>query len=251
MEKRLLGKDATIGLRIGAFIVDYLIIIIIAFIPFFFNFDKLSNDYLSFFKTFSGIMLIAFSAFLLKDIFFGRSIGKLLFGLRVRRADDTEMIPPVHMLILRNLLTFLWPVELILMIVDKDGQKLGDKLARTKVVAYSNKLVLRIIVTCVLVLVIFVSSLTIGILLVLKNNSSYKTAIEYIENDTEINHVVGEIEEFGFLPTGSINILNGYGEAYFNIKVKGTSADIMVHVWLTKDPGSDWVVRGRHYAYLK
>jgi len=247
MEKKILGKGPTIVLRIGAFIFDSIIITIISLTPLLINLDKVSDSVVDYLKCFSLSMLIAFLTFLIKDIFFGRSLGKLLFGLRVRSADDTEMIPPVYQLILRNLLAFLWPVELIWMIADKDGRKLGDRMAGTKVIGYSNKIILRVIVICVLIFAFFVSSLTVGILLILKNNASYKTAIEYIENDTEIKNVVGEIEEYGLLPTGSINITNGHGEAFYTIQVKGTSGKITVQVWLTKDPGSDWVVRGRYY----
>jgi len=73
---------------------------------------------------------------LLKDgLFGGRSLGKKLLGLKVVAKDGK---PCGYMgSLLRNIVyivPFMALVELIMLFVDKEGQRIGDKIAGTKVV---------------------------------------------------------------------------------------------------------------------
>lgn len=115
--------------RVKAFLIDYIIYTIILvtpvviFVPF---------DY--FYSAFPIFMIIVFIAISFKDILNGRSIGKRILGLYVRNYDDLEKTPKFYNLIIRNLLTFMWPIEFLVLIIDKDSRRLGDKLAKTQVV---------------------------------------------------------------------------------------------------------------------
>lgn len=243
MEKQVLRKDSVLGRRIGAFITDHLVITIIAMIPFLIYFNKLIKDFNYFYKIFTIIMIIGIVGYLIKDVFFGRSIGKLLFGLYVRRENDIEKIPRIHLLLARNLLTLIWPIEFLVMLIDNDGKRLGDKLAKTQVIGYKNKLVFRVITAGVLAFAIFVTTLIIGVTQIIRNDASFKTAVQYIEKQEGVKSIVGEIEGYGNFPLGSISANNDYGDAELSIKVKGKIKDLVVKVQLTKNPGSEWIVQ--------
>jgi uncharacterized RDD family membrane protein YckC len=76
-------------------------------------------------------MVGAFVLYTCKDIINGRSIGKRIFGLAVR--DDNFNLPIKSKLILRNIFTFLWPVELVFILISKQKKKIGDQLVHTDV----------------------------------------------------------------------------------------------------------------------
>ena len=42
------------------------------------------------------------------------------------------------------------------------------------------------------------------------------------------------------MPTGSVNISNGYGEAQLEIKVIGNEKNLNVGVYLTKETNGNW-----------
>jgi len=122
-------KKADIGKRIKAFLIDHIIYSIILVGP---STLLIPSD--NFFSAFPIFMIIAFIAYAFKDIFNGRSVGKRILGLYVRNHDDFAKTPRYYYLIIRNLFLFLWPVELILLLIDRDSRRLGDKLAKTQVV---------------------------------------------------------------------------------------------------------------------
>lgn len=247
MEKVLLKKESLIGRRIGAFITDHILITIIAMIPFMTNFNRLSEDFNYFFELFPVIMLIGVVGYLCKDVFWGRSIGKLLFGICVRDYENVEITPKFYKLIFRNILVFIWFVEFIAMLIDKDGRRLGDKIAKTQVTGYQSKIVLKIVITAVLAFSLFVSTLIVGVTQIIKNDASYKTAVQYVEKQNEITTAVGEIEGYGNFPMGSVSYTNGYGTADLSIKVNGKKKSIVVNIYLEKSPNSDWVVKDIKY----
>lgn len=85
------------------------------------------------------------------------------------------------------------------------------------------------------------------ILLALKNNEAYKTAITFIKSNEEIVDETGGIEGYGFVPSGSVQISNGYGESIYSIEVKGKDKDIYVEIYLTKKPRQEWIVEEVYY----
>jgi hypothetical protein len=70
-------------------------------------------------KSMNALMFGAYILYCCKDIINGRSIGKRIFGLAVRVDNDNNNVPKISKLIIRNLFTFLWPIELILILVSK------------------------------------------------------------------------------------------------------------------------------------
>jgi len=82
-----------------------------------------------------GLWALAGLALLLfRDLPAGRSLGKWLTGIAVRRADDPVRAPGPTAVALRNLALLLLPVEGVLVFLDPHCRRLGDRLAGTVVV---------------------------------------------------------------------------------------------------------------------
>ena len=237
-------------LRAGAFMIDHFFLCFILFIlivPFgILASGDIESDSAIMPVTFFVIMLIGAFVYCLKDIVKGQSLGKYAVGIAVRNRDDALEIPSAGSLFLRNIFTFLWPVELIVLACSKT--KLGDKIAGTDVYRISKKPKLAIIIIAgVLTIVIFTGSLILGVSAMIRIHPSYQMALSYIETNPRIIAQVGEVESFGFFPTGSISTSGGRGQAEFTIRVVGSDDTIRVHILLIREPLRDWEVMGIYY----
>ncbi|MDM5329966.1 RDD family protein [Neobacillus sp. CF12] len=80
------------------------------------------------------LFLVLFLLYALKDAAKGQSVGKRLLGIGVRKQENYAEIPSISKLVFRNLTQILGFIEFIVLAVNKDKQRLGDKLAKTVVV---------------------------------------------------------------------------------------------------------------------
>ena len=94
------------------------------------------------FPYYGGIALVL----LFKDIF-GRSLGKILLGMTIRNIDNLEQHPTLAVLIKRNLMLLLFPVEGVVILRDSYARRLSDKWWGTVVIDDRNALrgILRIL----------------------------------------------------------------------------------------------------------
>lgn len=60
---------------------------------------------------------------------------------------------------------------------------------------------------------------------VILKSEPYKISVQAIENSEEIKSEIGEVEGYGVIPTGEINITNGVGNANLCILVKGSKKE--------------------------
>lgn len=75
---------------------------------------------------------IIFTLFLCKDNLNGQSLGKHL--MRIQVVDNSTNQPPrTFILILRNFFLSVWPIELVLVLINGD-RRLGDYVAKTSVI---------------------------------------------------------------------------------------------------------------------
>lgn len=115
---------ATIGLRIGAFLVDSLIML-----PFGFLYQYLKINYLAFF--------ISFFYFYFCDIIFnGSSIGKLIFKIKLSEVYENKL-PSNNNLIIRNLIKgifIFFPFIYLIALTNNKLQSLHDIAAKTIVI---------------------------------------------------------------------------------------------------------------------
>lgn len=232
--------------RIVAFLIDHFVMtflmVSIVFIALGQNFmDNANMDNMQ--SILLCVMIPGFLLYFAKDSIHGISFGKWILGIMIKNDFDNET-PTFIKLFIRNLLIVIWPIEFIVLAASSDKKRLGDKLAKTKVLKNPNKpkRLLRISALILLGACFFLFTYnTAGN--AMKNSEAYKTAIETLESDENIIESTGGIIGYGNMPKGNINITNGHGIAELQIKVKGNTNDIDVFVFLEKEPGGEWEIK--------
>ena len=187
------------------------------------------------------VMVPGFILYFAKDSINGISLGKWVMGIMVRDENDPQAIPSVGRLFIRNLFILIWPVEFIVLAVSPEKKRLGDRTAKTIVVKNPNTAskTPRILalagvgIAYAIFLFLFVGT-------AMKSSEAYKVAVREIERNEEILKETGGIKGYGFMPTGSVNISNGNGQAQLQITVVGNEKDLKVSVYLTKEPNGEW-----------
>ena len=247
-------QKAEIGWRIGAFIIDHVIIFFVMawlLLLLIFRMKDLQSIMIDpgrFFVLIWVYMALWFLMYCMKDCIGGASIGKRLMGLTVRSDTGELGTPSVFRLFLRNILSFIWFVELLVLLCSSDQRKIGDRIAGTDVFRTEGKRrIIAAIVIIVLIYLSFIAAMVAGIGSVLKNDSSYQLAINHIESDAEINNIIGDIKGYGFMPYGSLNYQGSQGQASYSIKVIGEKKTIYVDVEMEKMPDTDWAITHYHY----
>lgn len=155
--------------RILAFIIDMLLITLFIMLP----------AYVSCFLGYPLLILALFgllvTCFLSKDCFNGQSIGKRLMKIQVVDRQTGNPVSNIRLMI-RNLSLVVWKIEALILIITKE-KRLGDMLAKTKVIHQSNRqkirfdfnlfisLVLCYVVSIIIVPICFFSSTFIFYLL--------------------------------------------------------------------------------------
>ncbi|SFT08002.1 cytochrome c oxidase assembly factor Coa1 family protein [Paenibacillus sp. BC26] len=184
---------------------------------------------------------------LLRDVFTNRSIGKRMLGLYIVKAED-RAAPSKGALVLRNVLLILGPIELLSLVVQKEGRRLGDLAAKTIVVSYEDRprklrnTKKRLLLLASGVVVFFVITVG-GTMLFLGNSGAFDAAKQASKQDEQVVARVGEVTGFGLFPSsGSIETSNGEGKASFRFKVKGTKGSVHVISSLHKSNKGKWEV---------
>ncbi|MFB9328198.1 RDD family protein [Paenibacillus aurantiacus] len=247
MDHRL--PQAPLWKRAGAFLLDHFLILVVALGVGILLLGLFGEGETSFFgaASFAPIMIVAFILYLCKDIVGGRSVGKRIFGLAV--LEEGGQPPKAGRRILRNAFTFLLPAELFFLLLSRSKRKIGDRLMRTDVYALQRKRPVTGIIAAVVASFAFVAfAMFASVITIMKQDSSYRVATDYIRQQAEIQRVAGEPITFGLLPTGSVSYTNGSGEAAFNLKARGSLRTVEVRISLTKAEGEAWVVRDMQYS---
>jgi len=261
-------RTTRVGERIVSFLIDHFIFTAV-FVAMIMTSLISKNQFANIF----GLALVFFVPIVygFKDIVDGRSIGKRAFSIGIRKSSNPDELPEKWRLFVRNLTLFIWPVEFLVMSFSQNGERLGDLLAGTIVVKLDNipedensyleeyhlnneskpkesknkimKKVIIISVIFVAVIALFSSSIT----MMLKNSAAYEKSMEVIESSSEVYELVGDVEGYGFMPSGSLNTSNDSGNAEFRIKVKGSTGNCNAYIKLVKEPGEQWQVISKNY----
>ncbi len=142
---RQINKTPTVGQRLISMFVDHFImtfIICIGVLILSLPLALIPNESLNLgLKIFSGgffglIIFILVSLYFNKDILNGRSPAKRILKFQVVDYDTNLTATPLKCL-LRNLTIIIWPIE-VLVTLFNPSQRLGDKLAKTKVVVFDE-----------------------------------------------------------------------------------------------------------------
>lgn len=122
---------ASVSNRVGAFFIDYVLILIIGVTAGTVAADLNGNVEIMG----TVISVVGLVCILFKDIF-GQSIGKRIFKIKI--VTDEGQKPVIYKLILRNLTTFIWPIELLAITISESCTRLSDKILGLKVVKLIN-----------------------------------------------------------------------------------------------------------------
>jgi uncharacterized RDD family membrane protein YckC len=117
-------RKASFFKRILALAIDYVILTMLLVGGFFLVFwNNILHASVRVEFVFIGIILVAFICLCFKDIL-GASLGKWAMGLSVRTNDlSNQKRPPPHRLIIRNVFTFIWLLELLVVLCSSDRRQ--------------------------------------------------------------------------------------------------------------------------------
>jgi uncharacterized RDD family membrane protein YckC len=124
----MIEKNITFSERIVSMLIDGIIIMGIAMIFIILLFILgLGNDITS------RILLLSliYSLFLCKDLYQGQSFGKKKFNLKIISINNKELSS--FKLIIRNLFIVIWPIEIIMCLINPQ-RRLGDIIVGSKLV---------------------------------------------------------------------------------------------------------------------
>ncbi|MGE5557774.1 MAG: RDD family protein [Bacillota bacterium] len=122
--------------RLAAVFIDHLIITFF-FGAWLFLYFGLNRSKLSPTVSLRGIglgLVLIFLLYLVKDLPYGRSPGRMITGTAVRDAKDNAKIPGPGRLIARNAMLAAWPVEFFLLLCTASHRRSGDTVTGTDVV---------------------------------------------------------------------------------------------------------------------
>ena len=286
---QFLFQKASVGSRIVAFLIDHSIFTIMT--PFLVMFNILGARSLGgggtvSFLLFAGTMILMVLMYGFRDIVKGQSIGKRILGIGVRDCYNNFEVPSASRLFLRQIFSFLWPIEFLVLVFSKENAKMGDYITETGVynlreyewfvhhtqrMGYINanhpqsaemqdktgrykapkkKIVAIIIGVIVLTCVMFFGAILLTVTAIFNNHDSFQLATDTIRNHPEIIAAVGEIQSFDSRPTGNIRIVNGLGEANFDIVARGTYGDVRVLIEMRMPFGGDWEVVSLYFSHI-
>ncbi len=167
MEKRVLSSKT---IRVFAGLVDYVFLFSVAGFSLFFVINKTleltpKEIGLKILLLFPLIVIV----YCFKDSIYGISPGKYVVGIAVRDKDDYQKTPSIFHLFLRNITLILWPFEILVLILSKKKQRLGDIIAKTIVVRNHDVrlryVLLRLFVIVIIITIVFAVSANV----ILKN----------------------------------------------------------------------------------
>lgn len=245
----LIGPTFTISSRkrrIAAFIIDLFVVtsIMVSMVFLILGPKFVDENNVERMSTIMSIVMIpGFFLYFAKDSINGISIGRWIMGIMVRNETNSILVPSFWKLFVRNSFTIIWPIEFIVLALDKKKKRIGDKIGKTVVLVNpeQQKRSYRIFALITIGLVFYGFSILFAEAS-LKSSEAYKVAINNIESNKEIIQETGGITSYGIFPKGQISIINEIGQANLEIKIKGKTKDLKVIVLLEKKFNEMWRV---------
>lgn len=100
----------------------------------------------------------------------------------------------------------------------------------------------------VLLVLLFVGAISGIVFYSLNHSDATETARSYLRANERLKREIGEVRDFGWLVTGSINSRDADGDATLNLKVMGERAAGKARVGLVYGSGSRWRVTDAFYV---
>lgn len=105
-----------------------------------------------------------------------------------------------------------------------------------------------VVVVLGFVVVVFVGGIVGLALYQVRNSEAAVKAKDFLRNNEKLKLEIGEVEDFGSIVTGSINLQSGSGEATLNLKVIGERKTVNASVQLVLVSGGTWRVSAASYV---
>ncbi len=190
-----------------------------------------------------GWLLGVYALAILRDGLGGRSLGKWITGLTLRRMDDLSRKPGLAALLLRNVPLLLLPVEGALVLLDRQCRRLGDRLAGTVAVQHPRPWPVprRLLATTILfMLLLLISQLIIP--WNLHRTAAFQTATVYARQHPAVLAAVGEAPSFGFQAELQLPVAPKQATATVTLTATGAQGEREVTVELRLDStGRRWL----------
>jgi hypothetical protein len=105
-----------------------------------------------------------------------------------------------------------------------------------------------IVVAVGLLVVVFVGGIVGFAFYSIGKSDAAVKAREFLRTNARLKQEIGEVEDFGSIVTGSINVANDNGEATINLKVYGSRKTVHASVNLAYYAGRAWRVSSASYV---
>lgn len=99
-----------------------------------------------------------------------------------------------------------------------------------------------------LAVVLFASAIVGGVFYTIGNSEAAETAKGFLRSNEKLKQDIGEVKDFGYFVTGSINARNDAGDASLNLKVIGERRTTEARVDLMYRQGQKWRVTDASYT---
>jgi thioredoxin 1 len=101
--------------------------------------------------------------------------------------------------------------------------------------------------TLLLVALLFVGGIVGTAFYTLGHSEAAETARTFLRNNERLRQDLGEVRDFGWFVTGSVNVQNTDGDAELSLKVIGAKRTAPARVWLAYRDRRDWRVTRATY----
>ena len=98
-----------------------------------------------------------------------------------------------------------------------------------------------------LVVVLFAGAIVGSVFYAIGNSEAAATAKDFLRSSEKLKQDIGEVKEFGYFVTGSINTRNDEGDASLKLKVIGERRTAQATVDLMYRQGHKWRVTDAYY----
>jgi predicted PurR-regulated permease PerM len=105
-----------------------------------------------------------------------------------------------------------------------------------------------VVIVLVVLVALFVGGIVGIALYQVGNSEAAAKAKDFLRTNEKLKAEIGEINDFGSIITGSINVANSDGQATINLKVIGANETVNAMVHLVYLNGGDWRVSAASYV---
>src|SRR5918912_1718540 len=108
-------------------------------------------------------------------------------------------------------------------------------------------IIVSIVAGLLLIVALFVGAIVGSVFYGINHSEAAETARNYLRSNEKLKQDIGEVKDFGYFLTGSINTANDNGDASLGLKVIGERKTVNASVHLMYKQGRQW--RVTHASY--